>query len=240
MAMSPEELYLLLGTLIEEMPDLATGPITNDVNRWLGRAVALVQTSGDTANTIALQVASQNLNTAIRAQNAQTIAAIVHTALAKAELAAPAQVQGTFIAAGHTFDALAAVGKVARGAATSVLLVDPYSDERMVTDYVGLAPESVLVKILAETGKHKPTLKPAADRWKQQFGQARPLEVRLAPSGTLHDRLVIVDGNQAWVLGQSFNKLAERAHTSLVRMNKEAGDLKIAAYGSIWQSATPL
>jgi len=45
MAMSPEELYLLLGTLIEEMPDLATGPITNDVNRWLGRAVALVQTS---------------------------------------------------------------------------------------------------------------------------------------------------------------------------------------------------
>jgi hypothetical protein len=143
MAMSPEELYLLLGTLIEEMPDLATGPITNDVNRWLGRAVALVQTSGDTANTIALQVASQNLNTAIRAQNAQTIAAIVHTALAKAELAAPAQVQGTFIAAGHTFDALAAVGKVARGAATSVLLVDPYSDERMVTDYVGIAPESV-------------------------------------------------------------------------------------------------
>ena len=39
MAMASEELYLQLGTLVEEMPDLATGPITNDVNRWLGRAV---------------------------------------------------------------------------------------------------------------------------------------------------------------------------------------------------------
>jgi len=138
MPISPEVLYLQLGTLVEEMPDLATGPITNDVNRWLGRAVALVGTTGDTANTITLQIASQNLNTTIREQNAQTIAAIVHAALAKAELAAPAQVQGTFIAAGHTFDALAAVSKVVRTAATSVLLVDPYSDEKVVTDYVGL------------------------------------------------------------------------------------------------------
>ena len=138
-----EELYLRLGTLVEEMPDLATEPITKDVNKWLGRAVALIGMTGDTANTITLTVASQNLNTSNREQTAQTIKAVVYTALAKVELDAPAQIQGTFIAAGHTFDAFAAVSKVVRTATTNILLVDPYADERVVIDYVGLAPEKV-------------------------------------------------------------------------------------------------
>ena len=82
MTMSPEELYLQLGALVEEMPDLANGPITSDVNKWLGRASVLVEKTGDLANTVALKVASQNLNTALRETNAQTIGAIVYTALA--------------------------------------------------------------------------------------------------------------------------------------------------------------
>ena len=44
------------------------------------------------------------------------IAAIVYGALAKAEFAAPAAVQGTFIAADHFFTAFAAVGKVLKTA----------------------------------------------------------------------------------------------------------------------------
>jgi hypothetical protein len=135
MTTPPENLYLQLGILMQEMQDLATGPITNDVNKWLGRANALVAATGDTANTIALRIASQHLNSPLREQNAQTISAIVYTALATAELAAPAQLQGSFIAAGHTLDAMAVVGNVLRKAATDVLLVDPYADERVVTEY---------------------------------------------------------------------------------------------------------
>ena len=241
MSLTPEELYLQLGSLVQQMPDLAAGPITNDVNRWLGRATVLVEMTGDLANTATLKVASQNLNSAIRASNAQTIGAIVHTALAKAELAAPAQVQGSFIAAGHVLDAFAAVGKVLRTAATSVMMVDPYADETVVTDYAVLAPEDNMeVRILADAGRYKGTLKPAAERWVKQFGKTRPLEVRLSPAGTLHDRLVIVDEATAWVLGQSFNKLAERSHTSLVRMDPESGSLKVGAFSALWQSANPL
>jgi hypothetical protein len=74
-------------------------------------------------------------------------------------------------------------------------------------------------------------LKPAAEHWRQQFGALRPLEVRLAPAKALHDRLIQVDGSTVWVLGQSFNGLATRAHTSLVRMDDpESAALKIAAY----------
>jgi hypothetical protein len=135
---------------------------------------------------------------------------------------------------------LAAVGKVLQTAKTSVLMVDPYADEKALTEYALLAPPAVTVRLLADAADHNPTLKPAAQRWVQQFGQTRPLDARLAPAKTLHDRLIVIDEAVVWSLGQSFNKLAERAHTSLVRMDAETGGRKVAAYALIWQAATPL
>jgi hypothetical protein len=77
MPLSPEELYLQLGNLVAEMPDLANCQVTPEVNRWLGRAVALVGEVLGGAQGIALSVACQNL-TGYRAGNAQMIAALVH------------------------------------------------------------------------------------------------------------------------------------------------------------------
>src|SRR5262245_51024150 len=108
------------------MPDLGNGPIDEEMNRWLGRAAALVEQAGDPIGLGALKAASYNLETAIRKTNAHTIAMVVHQAFAKAELAAPAPVQGTFIAAGHGFDAFAAIGKVLNTAKSDVLMIDPY------------------------------------------------------------------------------------------------------------------
>ena len=51
MSLTPEALYFQLGSLVDEMPDLANGPITPEMNRWLGRAAALVETMGDQAST---------------------------------------------------------------------------------------------------------------------------------------------------------------------------------------------
>jgi hypothetical protein len=242
MPLTPEELYLQLGSLVAEMPDLAHGPITPEVNRWMGRACALVkQVDPFKVEFSTVASACQHLLGPLRETNAQTIAAVVHHAFAIAELNAPARVQGAFIAAGHTLHAYAAVGKVLGTATSDVLMIDPYADEKAVTEYALLAPEAVTIRLLADKAGHKQTLKPAAERWFQQFGNSRaPLEVRLAPAKTLHDRLIIVDGIRAWGLGQSFNKLAERAHTSLVRMDDETAGLKIAAYLKMWQAATSL
>ena len=68
----------------------------------------------------------------------------------------------------------------------------------------------------------------------------QPLDVRLGAPGSLHDRLILIDGKTAFVLGQSFKDLATRAHTSLVRMPPDAGKLKIEAYELMWSSAAPL
>jgi hypothetical protein len=223
------------------MPDLANGPITPEMNRWLGRAIALIKENDPfDPNVNALRTYSRNLNSAIRQINAQGIAAIVHEALAKAELAAPAAVQGTFIAVGHTFDAYAAVSKVLVTAKSDVLLIDPYADEKVLTDYALSTPDAVSVRILADAHYYYRSLKPAAENWERQFGSNRPLAVRLTAPKLLHDRSILVDSATAWTLGQSFKDLARRSHTALVRLNPEAEALMIATCETMWIAAKPL
>jgi hypothetical protein len=238
-SLTPEALYLQLGRLVAEMPDLAHGPITPEMNQWLGRAITLVDATGDDTAVLKTQVQFLAIPSS-REFNAHAIAATVYAALAKAERGAPAAVQGTFIAAGHTFDAFAAVSRVLGTAKADVLIVDPYADEKALFDFAVSAPEQVSVRLLADTDFYKKSLKPAAERWAQQFGSTRPLSVRLAAPRTLHDRAIFVDRSTAWTLGQSFKDLVTRSHTTLVRLDPEPGTLKIAAYEQMWSAAAPL
>ena len=221
------------------MPDLAKGPITQEMNQWLGRAAVLVESTGDIANFAQLKVCAQGLNTILRESNAQAIAAVVYQALAKAEVNAPADVKGTFIATGHTFDAFTAVGNVLKRAKTDILIVDPYADETVLSDYVILAPEGVTVRLLTEAN-YKLSLKPAAEHWVRQFATNRPLHVRLAPNKALHDREIFVDGAEAWNVGHSLKDLAKKSLTGLSLQEKDLGARKIAAYEGIWNASTPL
>src|SRR5262245_56956887 len=241
-SLTPEALYLELGSLVAEMPDLANGPITPEMNRWLGRVMALMSEDDPfDPNISALRTYSQNLNIlSLRAVNAQAIAVIAHEALARAERKAPAPIQGKFIAAGHFFDAFAAVSRVLDTAKVDVLMVDPYADEKVLTKYALAAPEQVTVRLLTDQASYRKGLKPAADDWTQQFGSSRPLSVRLAAPRTLHDRAILVDRSTAWTLGQSFKDLVTRSHTTLVRLDPEPGTLKIAAYEQMWIAAAPL
>ena len=152
---------------------------------------------------------------------------------------APASAQGAFIVAGHTFDAYAAVGKALNEAKRDVFILDKYAYHVVLRDFAILAPENVSVRLLAKNGR-RDLLKPAIDRWHEQWGSARPLAVRLVPEHTLHDRAIFVDGKTAWSLGQSFNDLAKKSHTTLARMPPEVGGEKIAAYEVLWSSAAPL
>jgi hypothetical protein len=236
--LTAEAIYLRLGSLIADAPDLKADP-TPETRRWIARVFAMIEAGKlvDAVSIVSFKVASQSLEGALREMNADTILAIAHQALAKAELHAPAELQGAFIAAGHSFDAFAAVGKALGTATTDVFIIDPYADAKVLTDYAVLAPETVSVRVLAEAA-YGNSLKPAAQHWRQQMKQ--PLEVRLGTPRSLHDRLILIDGRTAFVLGQSFKDLAARAHTSLVRMPPEAGKLKVEAYELMWSSATPL
>lgn len=236
--LTTEATYLRLGSLIADTPDLKADP-TPETHRWVAQVLALIEAGKlvDTVGIVSFKVASLHLQGGLRDGNWSTILAVAHQALAKAELHAPAELQGAFIAAGHAFDAFAAVGKALGTATADVFIVDPYADAKVLTDYAVLAPDNASVRVLTEA-THSKALKPAARHWAQQMKQS--LEVRLGLPRSLHDRLILIDGKTAFVLGQSFKDLAKRSHTSLVRMPPDAGKLKIDAYELMWSSATPL
>lgn len=240
MSLSPENLYLQLGQLVAEMPDLANSPITQELNQWLGRASALVRECGNLADSVAVDVAVNNLHGALRETNAQTIATTVHRALAIAEIRAPVGAKGAFIAAGSSFDAFSAIGKVLARAKGDILIVDPYADGKALTDFAVQASQGISIRILAGENEHKPTLAPAAQNWAKQFASSRPLEVRLAPARTLHDRLIILDEAEAWSLTQSLNAFASRSPATIVRVDAEITAMKITAYQPLWIAGKPL
>jgi len=170
--------------------------------------------------------------------HAQVIAAMVHRALARAELEAPAASQGAFIAVRESSSAVAAVARVMTAAKRCVLIVDSHADAKILTDFAVLAPEGVVVSILSDAGTRKPSLKPAAQAWINQYHGVRPLDVRVTRN--LHDRLIVVDDAKLWTLTQSLNNFAVRSSASIVKANSETASLKIGAYREIWRGAAPL
>jgi hypothetical protein len=165
---------------------------------------------------------------------------ILRRTAAVAELQLPVEVQGTFIHAGNVFDAMLALGKVLKNAKGDVLIVDPYMDEKALSDFATFAAEGVAIRLLSDQHSVKPSLRPAYDRWVRQYGPTRPLTVRLAPDRTLHDRVIIVDASAAYVSTQSLNALAVRSPATIMRADPETTALKIEAYEKIWASATPV
>lgn len=246
MPLEPDRLYHELGFLLTQMPDLAAHEWhTPEGQRWLGRASALVEQSPNSAldavafNTVVDRL-SRNALVPGHPEHVQRITAILQRALARAELNASPAVQGAFIPVGEAFSAFAALSKILSGAQTDVMIVDPYADANLLTDFVVLVSEGVSIRLLADAAGAKPALAPAVHAWVQQYGVNRPLEAKLAPARSLHDRLIVIDGVEAWSLGQSFNALAARAPTSILRADHETAQLKIQAHTQIWHAATPI
>jgi len=236
-AISSEDLYRRIGRLIEECPPfgglsaLSVAQLT-----WLGRAEALIAASENTVAMAEFGAARASLAyPTMRASGHQNLMLVLYGVLGRAELAAPAAAQGAFIPVGSSFDAYSALAKIFALATTDVLVVDPYMDDSVLLDFGGAVPEPVALRLLSDQATAKQSLGPAATRWKAQY-PSRTLEVRLAPPRTLHDRVILVDGKDAWTVTQSLKDLAKRSPAEIVRANDVAA-LKIAAYEQIWITA---
>lgn len=239
--MSPEEIYLRLGQLIDSMPTFASSD--RETQLWLGRAIVVVGESEGAIRTDAAKLKSQSemLAHGLAAGRlmAQEVAAVMYRALARAEASVPAATQGAFLAAAKPFDTFAMVGKVLASAKKTVLIVDPYLDEK-VAEYALLVPEGVEVRLLGGKKRTKPSLLPSLTKFQQQFGAKRPIGARLADDSLLHDRLIDVDSVEAWLVSQSFNALAERSPATIVRAPAAVAPDKLEYYQQAWASATPL
>jgi hypothetical protein len=154
---------------------------------------------------------------------------------------APAAAQGAFIAVGGTFDVFQAIGKVLGEASIELLIIDPYMSPKLLTDFAPLAAERVTVRLLSDSAYTRAdALEPAVRRWVEQYGEARPLQVRLTPPRLLHDRLILVDGARVWSLTQSLKDFAGRSPASVIRVDGDPARMKLEAYRQMWADAQPL
>jgi hypothetical protein len=243
MPQNAEAHYRQLNLLISQMPPLqGHGEYSKEQMQWLGRASLLVEEAGDMYDSVAMRHHMGLINTAGRSSHVKDILMILHRALARAEQQVPAAAQGAFIHAGETFSAFQAVAKVLSSAREDVLLIDPYLSAEAVFDFVLTAPENVTIRLLLDGQRQalNEGLRAGVARWQQQYGQSRPLSARCTAPRQLHDRLILLDNREAWVLTQSFKDLAERSHASLVRADGELAEAKVAAYDAMWQAATAL
>jgi hypothetical protein len=224
------------------VPNFTTpGPLSQEAEAWLARAYALVDAGGNPLDIVEMRQQTTHFGGLVyREEAAKPLLAIPRRTAAVAELAAPTAVQGAFIHAGDVFTAMIALGKIFKGATKDVLIVDPYMDAVALSDFALQVPENVPIRLLSDNATVKPTLRPARDRWQKQYPTSRPLEARLAPDRTLHDRVIIIDGSAAYISTQSLNALAARSPATVMRADAETTKLKIEAYENIWRSAAGL
>lgn len=245
---TPEELYQRAGILLSDVPNFQRQGALSDVeDQWLAAAIAVIESASEIvpmpdvleifdAKYAAKLVVSQTANAYLRAANARALVSLLRRVLGRLELQVQTEVVGAYVPAGDIDEAYRAVGDVLKTASKDVLLVDPFADEKIVNAYAEQAPLHITVRILTDPDRHKATLKGAREQWSQKHGDQRPLLVRLARA-PLHDRLIILDGERAWFVTQSFKDLAATHPATIISTPTEIADLKIKAYQDIWADA---
>jgi hypothetical protein len=204
------------------------------VAKWLGRADAVVVSHSP--DQIEWRFACEML-TANRIGAIEKIKLLLFRALAGSELASPPAARGAFIPVGSTYDAFAALSKLLAGATREVLIIDPYMNETVLSEYGTVVPAGITLRLLTDAQFDSAGLRVACQRWQQQNGAVRPLQARESPRRALHDRAVIVDGREAWTLTQSLKDFARRSPAEIVSAG-DIAELKIPAYEEIWARST--
>jgi hypothetical protein len=234
-APSPEQLLALLAVVIKEAPQFEyEAKLTDQEIRWLGRADALLDASGSLPAIVSFRTARQNLGT--YAHSREDLLIPLHDAYSKIELTVPMSFQGAFIPGGETWNGYAALVKIFQRDCDSILVVDPYLD---ATIYTELAPhisaKNSLTCLAAKRPEYHAGLLAAAAKWTgDPVSNCRRVEVRYAPAGALHDRLIIVDGSEVWLISQSLKDIAKKSPASVTLAEGELGELKVQHYENLW------
>jgi hypothetical protein len=192
--LSPEQLLALLEAVIREAPPFEyQHPLTENDLRWLGRAEAVIEATGSTTDLMEFRLARKTLGTYSHSRDA--LLGPLHNAYYRVELHAPTAVQGAFIPAGDTWNGYAALVKLIQRECDELLIVDPYLSSELFTDFAPHAAARNRIRCLtSRRGEYHPGLVAAARRWSvDALSHKKPIEVRYAASGALHDRLIIFD-----------------------------------------------
>jgi hypothetical protein len=238
---SPEQLLALLQAAIEGAPAFEyQTSLTDEEVRWLGRADALLDASGAMSAVVSFRVARQNIGSYSHSRTDLLIP--LHDAYSRIELQVPTALQGSFIAGGDTWNGYAALVRLMQTDCDDLLVIDPYINSVLFTD---LAPhvkaKAGLRCLTARRAENHPALLAASQRWAgDSISATISVDVRYTQPPNLHDRLVIVDGREVWLVSQSLKDIAKRSPASISRAEPELGLMKVQHYEGVWGQSDQL
>lgn len=245
--MTPSELHYNLTEAVRTMPEFNVAasnvPLTSEQIRWQASALVLMELQDNLLDASSFRSAmSSSIHGLLRANAGMTFYQLLATAIARLELQLPSGIRGAFIPIGNQFDALRAISEIVRSAEQDLFIVDPYADDSALVRFAINVGEGIRTRIFRD-GQYRDCgarLRSAGDAWQQQYGAARPLEIRSAPNRTLHDRFIAIDSTKVYLVSQSFKDLAARSPATIQRAEQSLADEKLHAFEELWQTAALL
>jgi hypothetical protein len=220
-----------LKVLLDNAPSFDNfSPTSKTHQEWLGKAYALIK-RWDSIEAITFKLASDLLNMeSIRETNINQIMITIHRAISDLEL----QVENTkdkVFGPGDVYDFYRSLKEIIKSAVNSIFIIDPYLDEEIFDVYLeGINPK-INVRLLTKQCPN--TLKHIVEKYYNQTS----VRVELGKSSKIHDRIIFIDKNSCWVLGQSIKDAAKRTPTYLAPLSTNIIKPKKYYYDKIWESA---
>ncbi len=232
--MEPAILLAQLRALFERAPNFDEYTISSrDHMTWLGQGHALIS-RWDSFEAVSFKSACDLMPMdLVRDTNVARVFGIIQRAIADLELKVPDATKTVFDA-GEVYDLFLALNEVISSAKTSIFIIDPYLDNTVFNHYLTARKTEVSVRLLLS--KNADQVKAAADKYISQFGEV----LQVKKTKTVHDRVIFIDGDVCWVLGQSLKDAAQDKPTYLVPLSPDVISAKLEVYEHIWNGANEI
>lgn len=230
----PVEKHILLLKLteaLEQAPDFGENPIfevNSPQRRWLASVGALLSRVG-VRNGINFRASFGTLASHWKSAVNQIQGHILDTIEElKLQLELDGRSEfGSAYAPGDVYRFFADLKTIVNGAASELMVIDPYFDGAAFDAYLSSAPPGITVRVLAD--RYAGDVATYVAKHRQQYNSS--LELR--SSKELHDRIVLAD-DDAWIMGGSIKDAGKKA-TYLIPLASPVAAAKKAIYAGIWQ-----
>jgi hypothetical protein len=224
-----------LRAVANNVPNFDAFTATSRVHHeWLGKVSALMGLWNDReAGSVRTSITMIGYEVA-REMGIAGVMTNLHRAIADLELRLPRTAADHVFGPGAVYDFFKTLRDLLASATQSILIVDPYLDDKIFDAYLSAVAQGVTVRLL--TRHVEASFEPAVVKFVAQ----KKMNVEPRRSDRIHDRVIFLDGRSCWVLGQSIKDAAKSRVTYLAPLEDETVQLKREFYEQIWAIATPL
>ncbi len=237
--MTPEQSAAIISHLIEAVPpfEYSAGKLSREEMIWIGQAHAILQEVAGPILCADFVIARDQLFSFIHSRDKLLLP--LHQAYGLVELRLPVASQGAYIPPGDKWNGYAAIVKLLAERREPAVVIDPYMDGTFITDFVPLATKMEAIYGLT-SDRYEASIKAASERWFADRKPEQPIDIRVAESKELHDRLIIFSPTEVYLISQSLKDIGAKSAASIQKAGPEISGEKEAHYKSLWEQASSL